>query len=681
MINMKTKNKIIIRSLLALILAGGITSCDDFLDKEPMSKVSPEQYFKQAGQLENYANRIYADVLPSHSNWSYGIFGEDNDTDNQTGVLAHDRYTTDRWKVKHDEDKNWKFEQIYRCNYFFAMALPLFGGNIDGSENTIGGDLADIKHYIGEMYFLRACEYFKRYLMFGDFPIITAPIPDEMEALRQAAKRSPRSEVARFILSDLDNAALYMADKNMATTRINRDVALLLKSRVALNEGTWLKYFKGTAFVPGGTDWPGASYNADFQYTSGSIDNEIAFFLQEAMDASKAVAEAYKGNLTNNTGELQQASTDPANPYFDMFAQEDLSGVKEVLLWRQYARGVSTHNVNPAASRGNYRIGVTRGYVNNFLMADGTPVYTHGSYADGDGYYKGDKTIADVKANRDSRLAIFLKEPGQKNALFELDNAEGSDIMLEEPYPGITIGDGERGYATGYALRKGGSFNRKYYGNGGGYTGAVCYRAAEALLNYMEASYEKNGTLDASAREYWTIIRQRSNVNTNFDKTISLTDMSKEALNDWGAYSAGNLVDATLYNIRRERRSEMLAEGLRYMDLRRWRSMDQLITTPYHIEGFHLWNTPMENWYDDLKADGSSDANVSSKDRSEYLRPYERNSGQAGYNGITWKMAHYLEPIMVKQFQLTAESGGDISTSTIYQNPYWPVMADQAAEK
>ena len=46
-----------------------------------------------------------------------------------------------------------------------------------------------------------------------------------------------------------------MKDKEMATTRINRDVALLLKSRVALFEGTWLKYFKGTAFVPKGEGW------------------------------------------------------------------------------------------------------------------------------------------------------------------------------------------------------------------------------------------------------------------------------------------------------------------------------------------------------------------------------------------------------------------------------------------
>lgn len=94
----------------------------------------------------------------------------------------------------------------------------------------------------------------------------------------------------------------------------------------------------------------------------------MKYFLEQAVEASKLVADKYKGNLTENTGVLQQSADDPSNPYFDMFAQEDLSDVKEVLLWRQYARGLSTHNINAAAGRGNYRIGLTRGFVQNFLM-------------------------------------------------------------------------------------------------------------------------------------------------------------------------------------------------------------------------------------------------------------------------------------------------------------------------
>lgn len=685
---MKSNYKYIANTLMAAAIAIGATSCEDFLDREPMSKLFPDKYYSTSAQLEANLNDEYPKVLPAFEQWSYGIFGEDKGTDNQIEVNANDRYTPDRWKVAHSEDGKWKFERIYRINLFLFQALANFGEDMSGAQNTISGDVATVKHYIGEMYFLRAFEYFKKLQLFGDFPIIKQPLTEEIQALREASKRFPRNEVARFILSDLDNAILFMGDVDLPTTRVNKDAALLIKSRVALYEATWLQNFKGTAFVPGGEGWPGATLHSGYKYPDGSIDNEISYFLNQAMEASKLVADKYKGSLTQNTGVLQQSADAPANPYFDMFAQENLSDVKEVLLWRQYARGLITHNINAAAGRGNYRIGLTRGFVQNFLMKDGTPVYAHGTYADGNGYYMGDKTIDAVRVNRDPRLSIFLKEPKQKNILFEVNNNEGTEVIMIEPYPSITDGDAERSYATGYVLRKGGSFNRKHYANGGGYTAGVCFRAAEALLNYMEASYLLNGTLDVAAREYWVLLRQRAGISTDIDKTIAATDMNKEAENDWGAYTAGAILsDKTLYNIRRERRCEFMAEGLRYMDLRRWRSMDQLITTPSHLEGMHLWNTPMENWYLDEKgkttliADGSDKANVSSKDKSEYLRPFERTASQAGYNGCTWKMAHYLEPIMIKQFQLTAASGADISTSTLYQNPFWPVVADRPAEK
>lgn len=566
--------------------------------------------------------------------------------------------------------------------------LPKFGdsnadgGDLSGTHNTIKGDINSIKHYIGELFMLRACEYFKRYQLFGDFPIITKPLADDITTLSEASKRVPRNEVARFILEDLDRAITLLKAKTMSTTRINPDAAILLKSRVALFEGTWLKYFKNTAFVPNGDGWPGETkdYNSGYQYPSGNIDSEIDYFLEVAMTASKDIAERYKNRLTENTGILQQSINDPSNPYFDMFAQEDLSSVSEVLLWRKYAYGVVMHNVGVYSSWGNRGVGLTRGFVQNFLMKDGTPVYVHGNYIDGDNYYLGDKTLHDVKQNRDSRLSIFLKEPGQHNILYE--NPMGESAQMEEGYPLITDADEARRYVTGYTLRKGGAFDQKFYHNSGGYTAAISYRASEALLNYMEASYEKNGALDGTAAEYWKIIRRRSHVDEDFQKTIALTDMNKEAENDWGAYSSGKLLtDKVLYNIRRERRCEFIAEGLRFMDLCRWRAMDQLIECPYIPEGFHLWNTPMQAWYTDLLYDGSEASNVSSPNVSEYLRPYQKNSKQTCYDGFTWRMAHYLQPIMIKQFLITAEDGKTISTSPIYQNPYWPIIADMPADK
>lgn len=46
-------------------------------------------------------------------------------------------------------------------------------------------------------------------------------------------------------------------------------------------------------------------------------------------------------------------------------------------------------------------------------------------------------------------------------------------------------------------------------------------------------------------------------------------------------------------------------------------------------------------------------------------------------SGYSWCEAHYLTPISIKHFRITS-SGGDLSTSTIYQNPGWPLEADQA---
>lgn len=673
--------KNILYMVLVAVTMSSITACDDFLDREPLSSVSPEVYFEDATQLQAYADDMYHRVLPDNTGNSYGVYGGDAGTDNQVQTDNPPvRFEDKQWKVG-QSGGNWSFETIYRCNYFFSLVDPKFGDDLNGSENKISGDLASIKHFIGEMYVIRALEYFKRYQNFGDFPIITIPLPDEITVLTEASKRFPRNEVARFILSDLDKAITLLSDKNMETVRINKDVALLIKSRVALYEGTWLKYFKGTAFVPNGEGWPGKTkeYNINYRYPSGDIDAEINWFLDQAMTASKEVAEKYKATLTDNTGVLQQDKSESVNPFYNMYTTVDLSSVKEVLLWRRYATSVKTHGIAISSVTDNTTIGVTRAYVQNFLMADGKPVYAHGTYMDGDGYYKGDKTIADVRVNRDTRLSLFLQEPGQKN-IFEGTTSE--NIFYVVPKPDMTS-IGQYRYPTGYILRKGASFDiAQYITINGSFMGVPLYRSAEALLNYMEASYERKGTLDNTALEYWKLLRKRAKVSDDIDATIAATNMLEESKNDWGAYSAGAiLTDKVLYNIRRERRSEFISEGLRYMDLCRWRAMDQMINIPYHPEGMHLWNTPMQEWYSNYLADGSDKANISSPALSEYVRPYQKRINQKCYNGFIWHMAHYLEPIAIQNFQITSSDGVTIDKSPIYQNPYWPTTADMSAEK
>src|SRR5690606_38347430 len=136
-----------------------------------------------------------------------------------------------------------------------------------------------------------------------------------------------------------------------------------------------------------------------------NIDGEIDYFLQQSMDAAKQVADKYIDKLTVNTGKVQQSASDPVNPYMDMFGSVDLSGYDEVLLWREYSKGLGiTHCVVVATQFGDYGVGVTRGLVESFLMKNGLPIY------DPNSGYEGDDNIANVRKNRDPRLSLFLKE-------------------------------------------------------------------------------------------------------------------------------------------------------------------------------------------------------------------------------------------------------------------------------
>ena len=653
------KNNVLLLVLMLLLA----TSCNDYLDQQPLSSITPEDYLREESQLAAYAVARYPNILPSHVNWTFGTFGTDGNTDNMAIPGLDNKYIPGLWRVP-VTDGDWSFTNIFQLNYFLQTVVPrLKSGEITGSD-------ANIRHYIGEVYFLRAFEYFTKLQALGDFPIIRTTFPDNQEILTKASIRNPRNEVARFIISDLDSAALMMQQTSPVggTNRISKSVAQLFKSRVALYEGTWLKYFKGTAFVPKGPEWPGnsKSYNASYQFPSGSIDGEIDYFLTQAMTAAKEVAS--KVTLVNNTGIILSANNE--NPYFNMFSAENMSGYSEVLMWRQYNRTLVTHNVPVHAQAGNYAVGLTRSMVESFLMENGLPIYASGSG------YKGDDYITDVRTGRDGRLNLFLKEPGQKNVLLNL--AQGSHATEIEPTPQIWESSYEKKYSTGYTIRKGLTYDAAHCGNGSGYTGSITFRAVEAYLNYIEASYEKNGTLDAEAKTYWQQIRTRAKVSTDIEKTIAATEMSKET-RDWGAYSANQIVSPTLYNIRRERRNELMAEGLRFMDLKRWRAMDQMINTPYHVEGFKLWG-PMKSWFTAAQLTygaANNAAVVSDPALGDYLRPHQIRSNADSYKGSRWAMAHYLSPIAAQHFIITS-TGNDGTTSPIYQNPGWTLTAGTA---
>lgn len=584
------------------LLACGMlmASCNDFLKQEPLTDITPTDYYKDATQLQAVANAFYQTVLPYHSGAGYGTFAYDNGTDNQTGSDGDSKYKKGSWKTSND-NSSWSWNNIRDINYQLNIAQSNY------ENGLIAGDENKIRQYIGELHFFRAYAYFSLYKSFGDLPIVTEAMPDNEAILVAANKRSPRNEVARFILADLDSAVTYMEpDGWEATTRISPAVAHLFASRVALFEGSWLTNFAGTPFVPNGEGWPGKSkdYNANYQYPTGSVEAEAKYFFKKAVDEAAIVGDAYVGKLDKNTGIVPQSLSD-TNPYFYKFGNTDMSSYPEVLLWKAYNKGKGvTDNIEVAVNRGNTYTGFTRGMIDAFLMEDGKPTYAHH-----DGYVYEDTTTYAVVRNRDPRLFIFLKRPGQKNVLQGEDNTIAAEqVRPIEPVPQVFTRSFDVTYTTGYAIRKGGTFNQNLAENQAGYTASITFRATEALLNYIEAQYMLDNHLNAKSISYWKAIREAAGFTgeaADPQTTIAATDMAQELKGytdgsgtqyDWGAFSAGKaLTDPTLYSIRRERRTELMAEGLRWMDLIRWRSLDQLMKQPYQLEGFHLWNTPMEN--------------------------------------------------------------------------------------
>lgn len=666
--------------------AFGLTSCNDLLDMKPISQITPGAYYQNADQLAAYLNNYYDSYLQmpysgsmSHSwgQWNEGKAKSDWDTDIYCwGGGNTSLFADDHWEVSSGKALQGYYGGVRVYNYFINTVLKqIENGTLPNSE--------DVKNYLGEAYFFRALVYFRIMALYGDIPVITEVLPDENNVIVENSKRTPRNEVARFILSDLDKAIeMCYTRSKFNGQRVNREAAQLIKSRIALFEGTFEKYHRGSGRVPGDANWPGAkmSYN---QGKTFNQEAEVKFFLTEAMNAAKEVAD--NADLAENNHKIDPVygDKDDWNPYFNLFSQPSLANVNEALMWKQYNKDLGFYHLTGHSMVTGQNTGFTRSFIQTFLMKNGMPIY-----ADNSGYH-GDVTLDNVKADRDERLQLFMW--GESTPTYcdpEMTGVEAGKplpVYMEEDETDaahITNTDASTRCITGYQQRKYYTYDAEQTRYSEQSTTNACpiMRSAEALLNYMEADYELNDRLDSKSQEYWRTLRTRAGVDTDFQKTIDATDLSKEM--DFGRYSGTQLVDKTLYNIRRERVTELFSEGLRFADLIRWRGFDNMLTTKWVPEGCNFWDNMYKHYDPEIKCNGENDAVVSAKSLGKYLRPYSKSMQPANElkDGYKWHEAYYLYPIGITDIR-TASADRSLENSNLYQNPYWPVAAGGHAEK
>lgn len=551
---MKNLKYLLVLPLFAMLFSG----CTKDLNVDPPAQFTDDNFWTTEANVRSY-------------NWGfYNLF-----TGFGTGT------TGDFYFSSLSDDQNAATFQN------FALTIPASSGSWDFSyvrkanimleriDRVSMNDEAK-KHWKGVARFFRAFDYFNKVQTFGDVPYIGKSLDiSENDVIYKP--RDPRKLVMDSVLADINYAVANIRTKDIDNT-VNKNVALALKARICLFEGTYRKYHTEL----------------------GLTDAEN--FLSQAKDAA---------NQLITTGGLALGD------YKALYSSMDLTGNKEALMYKKYLAGVLTHSVIGYTNSTTRMAGLTKSAVEAYPAIDGLPIGQSP-------LYKGDNTIKDLRTNRDKRLLATI------------------DTFL--CYSGTLVSglSSSTGYRPSKFLQPASNqlapFNE---------TDAPLFYYSEILLNYIEASAEL-----AQLGKYML-------TQGDFDKSVNLlrTRAGIAKLN----FSGGNSVAANgvtindpkkpadipsvIWEIRRERRIELMMDGFRFQDLMRWK------------QGFLLDRAKNPEAFSGAKV---ADNKVVLRDANGYILPYASTLTRTFVDP-----KNYLSPIPSGQIALYP------AETPLKQNPGW----------
>jgi len=504
------------------------------MDRYPLDKITDENYWKTEEDLQLYANTFYpryivgfgsgwqtGTVQPRGHNEAATVYGDvitDNAAPEKYSLVAADQYID--YLSKNSSSIGYSFSNIRELNIFIAKYQQ---AEID----------QDIKNkYLGEILFFKAWDYFDKVKNWGEVPWLDKPLQTNSPEL--FGPRTPRGALLDSILATIDKAIAYLPAKEAAANnRVNKEMAIFLRSRIGLYEGTFRKYHQ--------------------------LPLDADRFLRIAEESARQLMDGGKYAL-------QQG--DHGSVYHQLFATESYAENPEAILWREYSAALTYGSAFSRYFTQNLRhkFGATRSLVDEYLCADGLPIANSA-------LFQGKNSLTDELKNRDPRLTQTIADFGTYNLAVGV--SQGAENAPKPNLPGM---NGNKN-PTGYRLAKWWynspeDWNRITYGQQAG----LMWRYAEVLLNYAEAKYElgemSQGVLDA------TINQLRGRVGM---PALTLGSEPADPRLD-GIYQTylGQTIHPTLREIRRERRVEMAFEGTRWDDLVRWKA-GKLLDVP--VEG------------------------------------------------------------------------------------------------
>lgn len=339
-----------------LILSLALVSCkrESFLNRTPISDLSPQNFFTNESNLQLYCNQYYTvftqgnDSGVSTNMWAQQFVNFDDNSDDKANQsinqFLNGTYTLPSGAI----GTAWNYTLNRECNFFLAN----YGqANLSDSIKNI---------YVAETRFFMANDYWNKVKVYGDVPFINAYITDTSKTLLYAG-RTPHTQVMDSVLAYLQFAVAHLpTPANAANGRVNMYQALALEARICLWEGTYREYW--------------------------GLGNYTGYLQQAATAAEQIMTSGLYG--VYSTG-------NPQSDYYNLFIQDELQGNPEAIMAMRYLTTVLTNNVD--RTLGESGDGYSKDFVRSFLCTDGLP-------ASLSPLYKGDDSLDEEVMNRDPRF-------------------------------------------------------------------------------------------------------------------------------------------------------------------------------------------------------------------------------------------------------------------------------------
>ena len=565
------------------MMAMAMTSCLDF---SPEAQMNDDTVWKSASNFQLFANQFYSYTrdIQSGDPYQYAVSdGPHSDTRSDLMAEANVNVYSQGTNTVPAKDNNYTklYQHIYYTNLLLKNAASF------GDQKSIAVPVAEAK-------FFRAYCYFELVQLYGNVILLTEPV--DIDSPKMNAVRDDRGLVIDQCIQDLQDAANGLPDTPSESGRLCKDAANAFLSRVALFEGTWQKFHNG------GAD---ATENSE----------RVTSLLNTAKTAAKAVMEAGHYKLFYN----EKLGTES---YRYMFILEDAqcnpAGLTtkdntEYILARRHrlADGVGLNITKAYLTNAVYP---TRKLANMYVCQDGLPIEKSAQFK---GY---DQATSEFQ-NRDNRMLTTLAQRGTRvwdNTAEHCRTAWDDSDLSRAKEVGATANSGYQTHKWAVERQVADRYESMDF---------PVIRYAEVLLNFAEAVYELQGRIsDSDLDKSVNLVRQRSN-----PKMVKLSN----ALVDNNGLSMRE-------EIRRERTVELVFEGFRIDDLKRWATAP--VEMPQTLLGVKWKGTQFESLW----------ANQS--------RQLDADGCIILYDNRQWNDKLYLYPLPSDQMQLNPNIG---------QNPGW----------